>query len=390
MDYINKCLSFFPTPRFLSMPAIGIDISDQSVKFIELKSTKKGIVLSKYGKRDLEKGIVEKGRIINKQKLASVLKEIREETKYDYVHVSLPEEHGYLFQSEVESNIDEDQIRSVLEFNLKEEVPLSPQQAVFDYVVVPRQKVITYKSPFEEKETKETEDVKKIISTSKGVNTVSVSAYPKSVISEYVESFEGAGFKILSLEIEARAIARSVIEKGDDETYMIIDIGRSQAGLSVVNRGVVLFTSTLDVGGDDMTSAIRKNFSISHEEAEVMKNKIGFINSEENKEMFGTLFSAMSVLKDEIIKHYTFWEGEDKRKEVIDPIDRIVLCGGNSNIAGLPEYLSVNVGVPVEKANVWVNNFSYDDFIPEIDRRHSREYATAIGLALRSAEKYST
>lgn len=390
MDYIDRFFSFFPTPRFLSIPAVGIDISDQSVKYIELKVTKDGIVLSKYGKKDIEKGVVERGRIINKQKLAVILKEIRKETSYQYAHVSLPEEHGYLFQSEVESNIDEDQIRNVLEFNLKEEVPLSPQQSVFDYVIVPRQKVITFTTPFEEKDIENTEDVEKIVSAPDTINTVSVSAYPKEVMNEYIGAFEAAEFKILSLEIEARAIARSVIEKDSDETYMIIDIGRSQAGLSIVNRGVVLFTSTLDVGGDDLTKAIQKNFSVSHEEAEKMKNKTGFINSKDNQELFGTLFSAMSVLKDEIVKHYTFWEEEDKQKEVIDPISRILLCGGNANLAGLPEYLSVQVGVQAEQANVWINNFSFDDFIPEIDYRHSLEYATAIGLALRSAEKYSS
>lgn len=390
MDYIDRFFSFFPTSRFLSIPAVGIDISDQSVKFVELNLTKDGVILSKYGKKDIDKGVVEKGMVIHKEKLASVLKEIRKETSFSYTHVSLPEEHGYLFQSEVESNIDEEQVRSVLEFNLKEEVPLSPQKAVFDYVVVPRQKIITFKSPFEEKKNEDTEDVKKVITTPNKIDTVSVSAYPKSVIEEYVTSFEAAGFRILSLEIEARAIARSVIEKGDNETYMIIDIGRSQVGLSIVNRGVVLFTSTLDVGGDDLTNAIMKSFLVSYDEAEIMKNKTGFINSKENKKLFGTLFSAMSVLKDEIMKHYTFWEGEDKRKEVIDPISRILLCGGNANLVGLSEYLSVNLGVPVERANVWVNNFSFNDFIPEIDERHSLEYATAIGLALRSTQKYST
>ncbi len=388
MNYIDGLFFFFPIPQFLGMPAVGIDISDQSIKFIELKQTENGTVLTKYGKKDIEKGVVERGKIVNKRKLASVLKEIRNETSHYFAHVSLPEEHGYLFQSEVESTIKEDQIRNVLEFKLKEEVPLPPKQAVFDYEVVPKQKIITFKSPFEEKDTKETEDVKKIITDARAVNTVSVSAYPRDVIDEYTSSFEDAGFTILSLEIEARAIARSVIERGDDETYMIIDIGRSQAGLSVVNRGVVLFTSTLDIGGDDLTNAIQKNFSVSYKEAEVMKNKTGFINSEENKELFGALFSAMSVLKDEIIKHYTFWEGEDRRKDIIDPISRILLCGGNANLAGLPEYLSVQVGIQAERANVWVNNFSFDNFIPLIDQKHSLEYATAIGLALRSTDKH--
>lgn len=389
-SYIDRLCSFFPTPRFMVLPAIGIDISDQSIKWIELKSTSKGVVLSNHGKKNLEKGIVEKGKIVNKKKLVEILKIVQKESDNRFVHVSLPEEHGYLFKTDISSDLDVDQIHGSIEFNLKENVPLSPDQAVFDYVEVPKKKIITFEAPFEEKKNKKTEDVKKIISAPKEVRTVSVSAYPKAVVENYIDVFSNAGFKILSLEIEARAITRSVIPKGDDGTYMIIDIGRSQAGLSIVNRGVVLFTSTLDVGGDDLTVAIEKAFSVSYEEAEVMKNKYGFINSKENEKLFSILFSAMSVLRDEVKKHYTFWEDENKDKDVIDPIERILLCGGNANLAGLPEYLSVNIGVPAERADVWINNFSFDGFIPEIDQKHSLEYATAIGLALRSAQKYSS
>ena len=38
----------FPVPKFLAMPAVGIDISDDSIRFVELYDTKKGKILSKF------------------------------------------------------------------------------------------------------------------------------------------------------------------------------------------------------------------------------------------------------------------------------------------------------------------------------------------------------
>jgi hypothetical protein len=51
---------------------------------------------------------------------------------------------------------------------------------------------------------------------------------------------------------------------------------------------------------------------------------------------------------------------------------------------GLPSYLTQTLGVESRRANVWQNAFSFEHHVPEISRRYSFGYATAIGLALAS------
>ena len=72
--------------------------------------------------------------------------------------------------------------------------------------------------------------------------------------------------------------------------------------------------------------------------------------------------------------------GDMKEKK----INSIILCGGSSNLKGLPSYFSETLGVPCVRGNVWENVFSLKDTVPPIDRRHSLGYATAIGLGLKN------
>ncbi|MCH7772439.1 MAG: pilus assembly protein PilM, partial [Bacteroidetes bacterium] len=142
-------------------------------------------------------------------------------------------------------------------------------------------------------------------------------------------------------EIEAQAIARSVIQNGDDGTYMIIDFGKMRTGLGIVSRGLLSFTSTLDVVGDTLTEAIAEHFSVSTEKAERIKNESDFIKNKDNSELFLTLMKTIGELKDEIERHYRYWNTRiDKQGETAPRIDKIILCGGSSNVVGLREYLS--------------------------------------------------
>ena len=55
----------FPTPKFLTIPSIGLDISDESIRFMELIHGNKFIKLGRYGERKIPLGVIESGKIKN-------------------------------------------------------------------------------------------------------------------------------------------------------------------------------------------------------------------------------------------------------------------------------------------------------------------------------------
>lgn len=352
--------SIFPPPAFLTMPAVGVDISDNSIKFLELLDTRHGKILGKFGESSIPSGIVSEGELRDVEKLAEVLKSLRKDNDLSFIRASLPEEKAYLFQTYVPDTQDERQIKSTIEFKLEEHVPISPKDAVFDYEVL------------------------NLHTDGSSHIDVGVAVYPRRTIEKYTTAFHKAGLMPLSFEIEAQAIANAVIKDGDPGTYMIIDFGETRTGLFIVSECMLAFTSTLDVKGRELTNAVVKHLSVEPSQAERIKNESGLIKNKENKELFSALMDTVLTLKEEIQKHYRYWHTRvDDKGQRIHKVDKIILCGGNANLAGLPEYLSGSLKIKVERGNVWTNTFSLDDIIPEIDRHHSLSYTTAIGLALR-------
>ena len=53
----------FPPPRYLQMPALGMDISDRSLKFVEILEKGGALRLGRFGKRTLPEGLIEAGEI---------------------------------------------------------------------------------------------------------------------------------------------------------------------------------------------------------------------------------------------------------------------------------------------------------------------------------------
>lgn len=354
---------FFPTPKFLKMHAVGIDISDASIKFVELVNTRFGKVPGRFGEHKIEKGIVSGGEVQDMGRLAEALISLKENFGLDFIRASLPEEKAYIFRTHIQDSIKEDQIRNILEFKLEEHVPISPQEAVFDYDVVGWHKNRV---------------------DANGHIEVAVSVYPKNTIAKYTEVFRRAGLVPLSFEIEAQAIARAVIPKDDVCTCIIVDFGKTRTGLAIVNKGTLSFTSTLEVEGQALTDAVVKYRSVSPLIAKRIKNEEGLMGNKENKELLVSMMGVVELLKEEIHKHYRYWHTRrDEDGKLVDKIEKIILCGGDANLKGLPEYLSNALKIKVERGNVWTNAFSFKDVIPDIDYNSSLSYAPAIGLALR-------
>ena len=355
----NSHSKFFPPPTFLAPASFGLDISDESIKFVKLVSANNGIRVDKYGERQIPPGVIESGKIKDIKQLEKIFFSLRKEEGLKSVRVSLPEEQIYLFSIRLEKEGLKD-IMEGIELSLEEYVPIPAEEAIFDYELI-------------------SQDEKSI--------EVQVNVIPKSVIESYLDIFKNCGISVSSFEPEAQAVARSVIKKGDMETYMIIDFGYKRTGLSIISGGIIRFTSTIDLGGTALTNIIQKNFKVSFEEAEKMKRQYGLQRNVANKEMFSVLLNSVSVLSDEISKHFVYWhthkdeygEGEGKSHP---PIKKIILCGGDSNLAGLSEYFSINLKHPVEVADVWINIEDAEKNIPMITFNQSLSYASALGLAL--------
>ena len=122
-----------PPPTYLTMPCVGVDISDTSLKYVSFHpSARSGAFhkLKQWGDISIPSGIVNRGQVEDPKHLVGVLKEFKEKTKAEFVRLSLPEERAYLFETEIRQNTPMKEIRGLLEFRLEENVPI-PSKDVF-------------------------------------------------------------------------------------------------------------------------------------------------------------------------------------------------------------------------------------------------------------------
>jgi type IV pilus assembly protein PilM len=355
----NLFFRMFPPPEYLRMPSFGVDISDHSVRFIGLGEKRGKKFLKRFGQRNIPDGALSYGDIKDRKTLAEILKELVQTEHLSFIRCSLPEEKAYLFKTDVPI-LNAEETRDNIAFQLEENVPIKVADAVFDYVFLP---------PHEE-EGQSREAV--------------VSVFPKAMVDSYLSLYKEAGMTVLSFEMEACPIARALVAKKDPSCYMIVDFGRQRTGLSIVERGVVQFASTVDVGGNILTGAIQKQFNVSFDEAEQIKHEGTFVGHGVHREFFSTLMNSISALSDEINKHYVYWHTHpDKKGRKPTPIRKIILCGGDVNLSGLVEHLSLILKTRVELGNVWLNILSLDQELPAMPFSTSLSYAAAIGLSLR-------
>lgn len=345
---------YFPTPSYLAMNSCAIDISDQSIKYGELINTSSGPRLGKYGREKIPEGVVVSGKIEKEDEMIRLLIKIREKENIHFIRVSLPEEQMYLFTLSVPKT-NKENLREMILLQIEEYIPLKAPDAVFDYDVI-------------------NEDDKNIL--------IEVVAIASATIDGYLSVFNKAGLVPLSFEIEAQAIARAVIPSGDSSPTMIVDLGYARTGVSISKNGRVFLTTTLAIGGIDLTNMIAKNFSLSFDEAEKMKYEYDLNQGSKAQNIFSAILNGISVLRDELDKQTTYWETHNKNNPKQEKIERIILCGGDANLAGLSDYLELSMKVKVENANVWVNILNTEDAVPKMSFEESLSYATVLGLSL--------
>lgn len=361
MSVLLSLEKIIPPPSFLMMPSTGVDISDTSLKYIRFAPTAKPGAkrqLEAWGEIDIPDGVLSRGQVLDQKKLIGILEEFKVKTGVDHIRVSLPEERAYLFETEIKRSTPAKEIRGLLEFRLEENVPIPAREAFFDY------------------------DILEDHTTDQSLRVV-VAAYSRETILNYYDACVAANLTPVSFEVEAQAMVRSVLPYHAPGAHMLVDFGKTRTGIGIVLGGVLMYTSTIEFGGNQLSDILRKELGeMSESEITQIKNTQGLIKGVADTRSYDALISTISVIKDEISARIQYWhstrEVNDERR-----IASVVLCGGSINLKGLPEYLTEALGVPTERANVWQNAFSLDTVIPPIDLRHSYGYATAIGLALK-------
>lgn len=355
------------TRRVLEPPAIGLDISDLTVKFVALKRRGSAAEIEAFGEASIPEGVVVDGEIRREADLANTLAaELRSASgrgvRHRYCVASLPEEKSFVRILELPALKAED-IGPAVRWEVEGVIPLAFDQIYYDF------------EPMAEG------------TAPPAHRDVLITAFPRTIIHSYQNVLQAAGFVPLALELESQAISRAVIAPPVGSTSLIIvDIGAVRTSFIIFAGGSLFFTKSIPVGGRDIERAIAEGLKVDPNEARRIKMEVGLESAGSRANIPQLLDPILVRIASELEQQLWFFRDHPKRKyEEFPDIGAVYLCGGDANLTGLVRYLASAVKIPVELANPFMRFALPPGAVPPIPKNESLKYTTAIGLALRAS-----
>lgn len=365
----------------LKPEAFGLDISDLSLKIAKLKQRGKFYHLASFGEEKIKPGIIKEGEVKDRDKLAEIIKtaikKVRgEKLKTKYVIASLPEEKSFLQVVQMPRMSEED-LKSAVIYEAENYIPLPIEEVYLGSQIIPS--AHDHSDKF----------------------SVLLAALPRKIIDSYLFSFKKAGLQPKALEIESLSVVRALIKNEVTVSpVLVIDLGESRTTFIVFAGHAPRFTSSIAVSSGSFNEIIAKNLGVSLAEAERLKMKYGLEERVEFKikdketevkkgqgKIFEALVPALVDLIQQIRRHLEYYQTHTAYEQSLlnnKGVTKILLCGGGANLKGLRELLALELRIPVEIADPWINILPEGKReIPGLSAEKSLSYTTALGLALR-------
>jgi type IV pilus assembly protein PilM len=349
----KKIINLFHPSTFNPLPSkpFGLDISDYSIEMVLLEGEKENPKISVLGRKILNPGIVEEGKILNKESFKTALEDLISHPQFGKIKTkkiifSLPESKSFFHIFELPEDLKKNEISDFVKSQASEIFPFSLEEIYFDYQI------------------KE--------------NFIFLAAIPKEIANGYLEIFKILKLSPLVLETESMAWQRLFGEK--EKTILICDLGAKTTNLVLFEEGELKLSFSIEIGGERFTRAISDKLNIPLKKAEDIKKRVGLNPEMEGGRIFLILQKEVLEIIEEIRKVENYF-----RQKTGQEIEKIILIGGSALLPYLSEYLSENlekkvlVGDPFQKINVGI--------LKETLKIEPIFYFTAVGLALRGLEK---
>jgi type IV pilus assembly protein PilM len=363
---------------------IGLDISDLSLKLVQLNKIKDKITIQALNKINLPKGLFENGEIKNKEEITKYITKLIEAPKYGKITsrevvACLPEPKTFIKLIEVKKTSTD--IPSTIESEIEKHVPMSIKEIYYDW---------------------------QIIENDADKQLILIGAAERNIVNQYTELLDAAKLSITALEIEPISLCRSLLPeehykfKGERKNYAIIDIGAKRSSMTVYAKNTILFTLSMPISGIDITEKIAKTLKIDYKQAEKAKIVCGLDETKAHGVIKKMLANMIKELTGKINDALTFY---NRHFGDYGPINKILLCGGGANIKNLDEMISKSIAIKVKRGDALINlnedkqkiakimsetynlntnlSLKTKNKALKITQNASSTFATAIGLALR-------
>lgn len=174
------------------------------------------------------------------------------------------------------------------------------------------------------------DEIEKLIKTKLNYSAVAI---PPGIISGNIKVIsnvvEAAGMDVVNIVDEPTAAA-TVLNVKDGA---VVDVGGGTTGISILQKGKVIYTADEPTGGTHMTLTLAGNFGISYDEAEKLKK-----DPNQEKIVFTVIKPVIEKMADIVKRHIHGYS-----------VDKIYVVGGACSFSKFEEVFTKYIGIETIK-----------------------------------------
>lgn len=331
----------------------GLDIGTSAIRLVEVVPGQERPTLVGHGSKPLPADLTSINSGADKKRLVDLIKQLidQTDTKSNQAVVSLPAENFYVSVMQVPQMSDNDFNAHIFP-KMSEQMSAPQDNLRIDWHIINR-------------------------SVGDGEMLVFVVAAYAEVVETYVDIINSAGLSLRAVEINALALARSVIKDGR-KPVIVLDFGQKTSEVASIWQRVPYRSRFINAGESVFASTIAQSLNVDMEEAYQFLKQYGASSTKFD----GQILKAIRTPLDSIVRHITESTTAFADFSMEAKIEKVIITGTITAMPEAPSYIADNTNLPVEIANPWAN-IAYPATKHEELMSESMEYAVASGLALR-------
>lgn len=342
-----------------------LDIGSTGIKAAEFTYPADGsVVLKTYDCREFDEELTEQNRTVN---IAGTLRELLAANQFSAHKTFICISGQFALTRFVKLppvTEEEGRVRQIVEYEARQNVPFSMDEVVWDYQLIANPEGEELEVMFV---VVKNEIVEQIISAVKSV---------------------GLSTEIVDVAPAAAYNAARANGIGEEACEMILDTGGYSTNLLFADKQR-FFARTIPIAGNSITQQIAKEFGVSHDEAETLKKKHGFValggpyaepESQVAAAVSKIVRNVMVRLHGEINRSIGVYRTQQKGNSP----EKLYLSGGSSVMPFTDRFFAEKLSMEVE----YFNPFKTVKLAPEVDAKalegKAHAFAQVIGVALRN------
>ncbi|MBE0428373.1 MAG: type IV pilus assembly protein PilM [Thermoleophilia bacterium] len=239
---------------------VGLDLGRNYINAVQLKYLVGGAAMLSAAVDDLPDGLIQEGEVLDVDALSFAIRDFWKTNKIKGKKVALGLANQKVVVRTLEFPVlDEKELRSAIEFQAQDYIPIPIEEAILDYHVLGR--------------FKDENSIEKL--------KILVVAAQKIMVMDFVNAIKKAKLAVSGIDLQAFAMLRSLASKNVLElepasgAIALANIGSDVTNLVVEAGGEPQFTRIISFGADYFTRAVQDLKGITFKEAEVLKTRTG-------------------------------------------------------------------------------------------------------------------